>query len=158
MGTSRASDMAEEHVQNDECDGEAVRHILSHPDIYTILDIFNSFDTNNDGVIDAKELKRAFPRDAPPVQTQAHGDIRLSQNSDGVITKDEWLDYFAGVKHCKTRDGGPEAWAHFLNYIEINSSLSDRQMYHLTEIFNMHDSNQDRVLSEAEMASMRLCD
>jgi len=146
---------------HDHCEGHEhnIRHLLSPADVHTIKDIFSSFDKNQNNIIDSKELKRAFPRDAPNIKTRQHGEISMDHDSDGEITLEEWLDYFAAVKHEKCRIANdPEAWKHFLEYIEINSSLSDRQLYHLTEIFNMHDENHDGVLSDTEMASMRQCD
>jgi len=160
VGSSAMQPVALSPVSADHCEGneQNIRHMLNPQDVHTIKDIFSSFDKNQSGVIDAAELKRAFPRDAPMIKTRAHGEINLDQDSSGDILPEEWLDYFAAVKHEKCRVANdPEAWTHFLNYIGINSSLSDRQLYHFTEIFNMYDTNNDGVLSESEMTGLRLC-
>eukprot|EP00658_Telonema_sp_P-2_P018257 TRINITY_DN17165_c0_g1_i3.p1 TRINITY_DN17165_c0_g1~~TRINITY_DN17165_c0_g1_i3.p1 ORF type:complete len:371 (-),score=93.07 TRINITY_DN17165_c0_g1_i3:287-1399(-) len=145
--------------ESQSCASEPVTHILDPKEIHHIRDLFTAFDANANGKICREEVIKVFPKrdgetNKPLIVDTPHGKIVFDADGDEWINWDEWLAYFAGVKHDRLK-GDPSAWKKFMAWIELNVPMSPRQIYHMSEIFKMYDANKDEFLEAEEVERMK---
>ncbi|XP_071132082.1 calcyphosin-like protein isoform X4 [Mytilus edulis] len=89
---------------------KALRSPMNNKRIAVISEAFDKLDTNNDGVLDVDDLKVFYTANAKNHPKYLSGEWTLDQtlrsfldsidspdDPDGVVTREEFLDYYAGV-------------------------------------------------------------
>ncbi|XP_052070822.1 calcyphosin-like protein isoform X3 [Mytilus californianus] len=89
---------------------KALRSPMNNKRIAVINEAFDKLDTNNDGVLDIEDLKVFYTANAKNHPKYLSGEWTLDQtlrsfldsidspdDPDGVVTREEFLDYYAGV-------------------------------------------------------------